>query len=68
MKRCDRALSPKVRLGAAVAIGLSAGLSWTDKEAEAQETKTEPAATDTNIKLPAVRVKVRPRGRLKFPI
>ncbi|ATJ89487.1 membrane protein [Acetobacter senegalensis] len=67
MKRCDRALSPKVRLGAAVAIGLSAGLSWTDKEAEAQETKTEPAATDTNIKLPAVRVKGETKGPAEIP-
>lgn len=67
MKRCDRALSPKVRLGAAVAIGLSAGLSWTDKEAEAQEAKTEPAATDTNIKLPAVRVKGETKGPAEIP-
>ncbi len=57
MSRSDNACFPKARLGMAVMLGFATGVGLTEGEAEAQEANTEPAATDSAIKLPAVRVR-----------
>lgn len=67
MEQCTRQLSPKVRLGAAVALSLSASLGWAESEAEAQETNLEPAQTDSTIKLSAVKVRGENKRENEIP-
>ncbi len=67
MKRYDRPFSPKIRVGAAVVMGLSAGMGYAESEAEAQDTKNAPAVTDTNIRLPAVRVSGESKAASEIP-
>ncbi|MBB2205847.1 TonB-dependent receptor [Gluconacetobacter takamatsuzukensis] len=57
MDRSDRASFPVKHFGMAIMVGVTAGIGLMDGEADAQELKTEPEATDTAIKLPAVRVR-----------
>ena len=56
-----------MRLGAAVALSLSASLGWAESEAEAQETNLEPAQTDSTIKLSAVKVRGENKRENEIP-
>ncbi|QHI95958.1 TonB-dependent receptor [Aristophania vespae] len=57
MERFSKTYKPAVRFGAAVVLGVTAGISLTESEAEAQKLETDPAANDESIKLPSLRVR-----------